>query len=907
MRRCIVELYRWSWTWLPSRWLGGALAVWVQALLLGAAAPTEIRFHFKDPQPRECVAKIGLDANLPTSLNADWIFVHNADTPNRTFEIGSRVVLQIENGTSVTDLLKNGELESPFEIHPQIWVVLAPDAWIAAQEAERLSALPGVVACYPAPRFQHRLQDAYSAPPNDPLFPQQWHLENRATNGFSKGADINARAAWPLTRGENVVVAVVDNGIELTHPDLKDRIQSAWNFNFGDFTTNAGPTGTAGGQAHGTSVAGLIAATGNNQLGISGVAPNAQLSSWVIFDNSQLTPDTVGMKTMFESFSNVVQIQNHSWGSPGDELFPLPPLEDLGISNAITAGRNGLGVIMVRASNNARKLEADANADGYANDSRCITVAAIRSDGRAARYSNPGACVLVAAPSSEVIEGASSIMDTTFPSLVTTDLLGFNGANAGTGLGDSGDYRFGDTGFSGTSGATPIVSGIVALMLSANPKLSYRDVQQILILSSQPIDLKDPMIQTNGASLRVSYNVGFGVPNAALAVQQAKAWHSRPAAIRVTKTFAAPANGVKTIPDDGLRVEVTGSNIPGALASIPVTPSSGPHVDDVTPDCPLVPVDLANSLLQTNLSGKVGLCIRGGNAFTDKIQTIASAGAKWAIIYNNVATIPERVHMQGTDLVPIPAVMMGNTAGQALDQLARTNSTVRVRLHLQKVVCSVTVTNTMICEHVFVRLQTTHPRRGDLRVTLVSPSGTRSLLQRLNNDATAGPVDWTYHSVAHFFESTAGTWNVEVSDEEPTNTGSITRADLILTGVSIKDTDHDGLDDDWERSSFGSLAQTGGGDPDRDGWSNAAEQLLQTNPLAIDVPFKLDLAPWNSQIVRLSWPAVSGAQYRILASSRPEGPYTEVQTISSRFPITEWFAPFVETPSQVYRVEQIGP
>ena len=96
-------------------------------------------------------------------------------------------------------------------------------------------------------------------------------MENRTTNGISKGADLNVRSAWASTRGEGVVAAVVDDGVEMSHPDLVDRFAGNPHFHFGDNTTNAGPSDPTA--AHSTAVAGLIGGTQGNQRGISGVAP----------------------------------------------------------------------------------------------------------------------------------------------------------------------------------------------------------------------------------------------------------------------------------------------------------------------------------------------------------------------------------------------------------------------------------------------------------------------------------------------------------------------------------------------------------------------------------------------------------------------------------------------------------
>src|SRR5206468_9160680 len=147
---------------------------------------------------------------------------------------------------------------------------------------------------------------------------------------------------------------------------------------------------------------------------------------------------------------------------------------------------------------------------------------------------------------------------------------------------DLADYCFDSTGFSGTSASAPQISGLAALILSANPALTYRDVQQILILSARHFDLTDPDLKTNGAGFRVSHNVGFGVPDAGQAVALARSWTNRPPLASVTFT----ASNVQPIPDDGWRVLVTNADpqnpVPSNLASISATPGSGPHADLLT-------------------------------------------------------------------------------------------------------------------------------------------------------------------------------------------------------------------------------------------------------------------------------------------------------------------------------------
>src|SRR6185503_19778769 len=209
------------------------------------------------------------------------------------------------------------------------------------------------------------------------------------------------------------------------------------------------------------------------------------------------------------------------------------------------------------------------------------------------------------------------------------------------------------------------------------------------------------------------------------------------------------------------------------------------------------------------------------------------AGAAFTVVYNHSNT-EEVIVMGGTEFVPIPAVFIGQNDGASLAALLSSNVAVSAQIQLDPASYSFTVTNTLICEHVGATLTTDHSSRGNLRITLVSPAGTRSVLQRLNNDTAPGPSGWTYYSTHHFYESSAGTWTVYISDERADNSGSVQSVSLTIQGVPIIDTDRDGLDDAWELAHFGNLAFGPRDDSDGDGYPNAREQIVGTNPLAND-------------------------------------------------------------------------
>ena len=292
---------------------------------------------------------------------------------------------------------------------------------------------------------------------------------------------------------------------------------------------------------------------------------------------------------------------------------------------------------------------------------------------------------------------------------------------------------------------------------------------------------------------------------------------------------------------------------------------------------------------------------RGTNDFSEKIAFAAQAGAAAAIVFNHSGG-DARVLMRQTDFSPIYNVFIGQTQGEALRDLLATNATARARLQLAATNFSFNVTNTLLCEHVAVRLQSDHARRGDLRITLLSPQGTRSVLQRVSSDDAPGPADWTYVSTHHFYESSAGLWRLEVSDEEMANTGSVQFAALTIFGVAISDTDHDGLDDAWELAHFGSLASGPRDDPDGDGFQNAREQVMGTDPLAADAAFALDLSRLNGLFARLSWPCQTNRSYEISSGTNVAAPFAVMTNLPGNFSEMEWMVPLTNSSLRFFRV-----
>lgn len=854
---------------LLSRW------VLFFCLLLPCLAGAESHFEFRQPHP----VKYIVEDEVFGDAAAQSIKVRPAGETNFVY-LDSRVVLELRSPKELSNIVKRSSLTLARQVATNLFILQAPNARVAMLEAQRIGQLPDVSACYPVARWPADLQGAYAPLPNDFYFGLQNNMENRTIDGKRLGCDLNARGGWALSRGVGTTIAIADLGIEATHKDLQSRMGPAdLHHNFVDGSTNTGPAFGVSAWAHATAAAGLAAAEQNNGRGMSGVAPEAQLASWVIFDTNLVLASEEKLMDMYQFKSNSITVQNHSWSRAGITFKPQGLLEKNAVENAVRLGRNGLGVVMVRAAGNDREILASCDDDATVSDPRAIAVAAVFADGRPVNYSEPGASVLVAAPSGE--NGSN---------LFTADLTGTRGANQltyGPPNTELNDYIYYSLGFSGTSASAPQVAGTVALMLSANPNLSYRDVQQILALSSAHFYTQDPDLTLNGAGLLVSHNAGYGIPDAGWAVRLSKTWTARPPHTNVT----VDVTNSLAIPDGGLRALFTGSGLPANLLSVAAAPGWGLHPESPTAVLPLVDVGVANSVISTNLTNKAALIRREStsSAFQAKISNAAKAGAAFAIVYNdstnNLAAMP------GTQFAPIPAVLIQKSDADALRSHMQSN-TVSAQLRLFTTGLTFNVSQTLLCEHVGLKLTANHPIRGDLRVMLTSPSGTRSVLQRFNQDANSGPNGWTYWSTHHFFESSAGTWTLSVADEFETDAGSIEAAELTILGTPITDTDADGLDDAWETAYFSGLTRTSKEDTDKDGYSNGREQMMGTDPNVAE-PLQIDLSRWNASLARFSWPGNTNFTYEVWSGTNIAA-MSLATNMTGQFPEMEWLTSYTD-------------
>lgn len=330
--------------------------------------------------------------------------------------------------------------------------------------------------------------------PNDPLFGEQWHLLDPQQLQSLEQPDI--LSTWDRYQGSDIVIGFVDDGIDYNHPDLRSRYRADLSY---DFLDNDGDPSPTSGSNHGTMIAGIAVATGSNGVGVSGVAPQA---AWAALRHESF--DDADVARTLSHRSQDIDIYNNSWGPYDDgKTLQRPGTQtQLALQTGVTQGRGGLGSIYVWAAGNGGEVNDNVNYDGYANSRYTIAVGTVDRSGSNPAYGEPGAPLLISAFSS----GASN-------GIRTTDLSGAAGESAG-------DYTYAGL----NSAAVPSVSGTVALMLDANPGLTWRDVQHILVKTAIQNDSSDADWRTNGAGLAVNHQYGFGLVNIAGAVAAAETW-----------------------------------------------------------------------------------------------------------------------------------------------------------------------------------------------------------------------------------------------------------------------------------------------------------------------------------------------------------------------------------------------
>ncbi len=583
--------------------------------------------------------------------------------------------------------------------------------------------------------------------PDDPLFNQQWHLENRGGIGLTKGADVSAPEAWAISRGDSdVTVCVIDDGFDLDHPDFNSENKVRHAFDFGN--NRKLPTPQSREENHGTACAG-VAVADENGIGTIGIAPKCGLMPVGLPTHL----DDNGITDLFEhARRNGADVISCSWGADVDGFVMSTQMRKV-ISRAAREGRNGKGSVVVFAAGNHSEAVS-----GFALHPDVITVSASNSHDRRSHYSNFGDAVWICAPSS----GAGG------RPIITTDRLGGMGYA-------SGDYTTSVNGFGGTSSSTPLVAGIAALMLSANPMLTSAEIKEIMRKTAVKIDPSNGKYSPQGHSPYY----GWGRIDAHACVS--KATDMRDSTALTNKAYTStryrdiPDNNAKGVSDTILVKDQ------GRITSMEVQVNiAHPYRGDLqvklqAPNGEVVVLHSRSGGSQDNLRKRFTLSTTPALA---KFVQNQMAG-EWQLTVADLAK-----HDDGA--------LEGWSLHFKVDQ--PTNNTWMVEPNAEipdndpnGIVSEVEVKEKGKLKSISVSVDITHPWRGDLQVFLISPSGEHFALYT-GHGGSADDLKQTFNvgnrpqlrTLLDGNTDIKGTWKLKVADLHNNDVGTFNRWSLTL-------------------------------------------------------------------------------------------------------------------------------
>jgi len=409
------------------------------------------------------------------------------------------------------------------EVYPKAFLVKSEDADILKLTNKLQNDVPQIQVAEPdlvADIAQYEFEL-----PSDELLARQWYLENTGIDPsgkgqdwkYRKGADAKVFEAWEILQAKkgfisspDITIAVLDKGFDLSHPDFEGKIIAPRDFNYENSSLIPKPFAVQKSEVdsegristeadHGTSCAGIALAAANGQ-GVVGVAPNSKFMPIRYYvANGRF------MRAMFRHMiANGADVASCSFGNIG---LPMDRLTIKVLHEATINGRNGRGMVVVFATGNAYNALKN---NEIATHPDIIAVGATTSEDTFAPYTNRTNNMSIVAPGGYGHSGTMTTTDVGF-----LDNLNENGELVGAGKGkdDNPYYRHNAE---GTSFACPVIAGVAALVLSANPNLSASEVKSIMETTADKVgDAGD--YDENGHSPKF----GFGRVNAANAVRKA--------------------------------------------------------------------------------------------------------------------------------------------------------------------------------------------------------------------------------------------------------------------------------------------------------------------------------------------------------------------------------------------------
>ncbi len=385
--------------------------------------------------------------------------------------------------------------------------------------------------------------------PNDPRFAEQW--------GLNADAGVGATTAWETTTGaSSTVIAIIDSGVDFNHPDLgpniwTDRLEQANNrdddrdgmkddLHGWDWVANSGEIKDE--QGHGTAIAGIIAAQGNDGVGVAGVMWSASLMSLRVLDGKGTGEVASAVEAIDFAVAHGAQVINCSWGTDGFSLA---------LKDAIArAGRRGV-VVVAAAGNSGRDIDSAPRYPASFNLPNLLSVNSLDNSARLATWSNWGQSgVTIAAPGSDIL--------TTQP---------------------GGDYGL----VTGSSASAAFVSGVAGLIKTLRPRLGAERTKELIVQGAKPLAELGGKTSTRGA---LNAAAAMGAVNT-LAPNEGRENAAEPGDSQSAGNRAAYGNGLNDMGDSGSTLApppkpgAPGSNLPN-LDTVrrlrPVSPAAPPPI-----------------------------------------------------------------------------------------------------------------------------------------------------------------------------------------------------------------------------------------------------------------------------------------------------------------------------------------
>lgn len=417
------------------------------------------------------------------------------DEKGKIVGITKRIIIKFTTLEHKEEIYKEADVSQVQQLSDTLFTVEATSAEKTLLTCKALQAFSEVEFAHPDFIYQKEKRNT------EPLYNELWHLENKGQFGGLIGADINATGAWKITKGIDVKIAVIDDGFDTLHEDLKDAIVAQKDFDYGDNDASYSNTH----EYHGTLCSGIALARENGK-GTVGVAPKSSLIAIKVGGKDEngeilMTSDSQLISSFLWAKEQGADVISCSWGTYNVSDGLKTTIDSIALS-----GRNGLGTpIFFAAGNDGLGQYAWSN-DEAALES-VIAVGASTDRNERAYFSNYGVSLDIVAPGGDGYSNGFGI--------ATTDLTGTIGYEYNSQEHPNYTFASDGTGFHGTSASTPMAAATAALMLSINPSLTKDALKSILETTADKIGYT-PYI--NG---RNNY-LGYGKINAGAATLKAQ-------------------------------------------------------------------------------------------------------------------------------------------------------------------------------------------------------------------------------------------------------------------------------------------------------------------------------------------------------------------------------------------------